>query len=111
PAGDLEDVRSRLLAYVRDLVDERDLRGQERVGGELDHLGAGDVGPHERGTEGRVEIDDGVAGPVAVVADDDPVRVEEVANSRALLEELRARHVAEGLFALLGEDPLDRLAG
>ena len=101
PARDLGDVRAGLLADVGDLVDERDLRGQEGVGRELDHLGAGDVGAHERRVERRVELDDGVAGPVAVVADDDAVGVQEVLDRRALLEELGARDVAEALLALL----------
>ena len=47
------------------------------------------------GVERRVELDDGVAGPVAVVADDDAVGLEEVLDRRALLEELRAGDVAE----------------
>ena len=80
PSRDLDDVGAGLLADVGDLVDEGDLRGQEGVGGELDHLGAGDVGAHERRVERRVELDDGVAGPVAVVADDDAVGVQEVAR-------------------------------
>ena len=58
-----------------------------------------DVGAHERRVERRVELDDGVAGPVAVVADDDAVGVEEVRDRRALLEELRAGDVAEALLA------------
>ena len=69
PPRDLDDVGAGLLADVRDLVDERDLGRQERVGGELDHLGAGDVGAHERRVQRRVELGDGVAGPAAVVAD------------------------------------------
>ena len=108
--GDLDHVGAGLLADVGDLVDERDLRGQERVGGELDHLGALDVRAHERRVERRVEVDDRVAGPVAVVADDDAVRVQEVLDRRALLEELGAGDVGEAL-ALLGEQPLDRRAG
>ena len=40
----------------------------------------GDVGAHERRAERRVELDDRVAGPVAVVADDDAVGLEEVAR-------------------------------
>ena len=94
PARDLDDVGAGLLAHVGDLVDERDLRRQEGVGGELDHLGALDVGAHERRLERRVELDDRVAGPVALVADDDAVGLEEVLDRRALLEELGAGHVA-----------------
>ena len=110
-ARDLDDVGARLLADVGDLVDEGDLRGEERVGGELDHLGAADVGAHQRRVERRVELDHRVARPVAVVADDDAVGVEEVLDRRALLEELRARDVAEALLALLAEDALDVVAG
>ena len=86
-----------LLAHVGDLVDERDLGGQKGVGGQLDHLGAGDVGAHDGRVERRVELDHGVAGPVAVVADHHPVGREEVLQRRALLEELGARDVGEPL--------------
>ena len=110
-ARDLDDVGAGLLADVRDLVDERDLRRQERVGGELDHLRAGDVGAHERRLQRRVELDDRVARPAAVVADDDAVGVHEVLDRRALLEELRAGDVAEALLALLAEHALQRRAG
>ena len=97
-----------LLADVGDLVDERDLGRQEGVRGELDHLGAGDVGPHQRRLEGRVELDDGVARPAALVADDDPVGVQEVLDRRALLQELGAGDVGEPALALLAEDALQR---
>ena len=58
---DLDDVRAGRLADVRDLVDERDARHQERVRGELDHLGRVDVAAHDRRVERRVERGDGVA--------------------------------------------------
>ena len=103
PLRHLGDVRAGHLADVGDLVDERDLGGQEGVGGELDHLGAGDVGAHERRVERRVELDHRVAGPVAVVADDDAVGAQEVVDRRALLEELGAGDVAEAVLALLAE--------
>ena len=108
PARDLEHVRAGLLADVGDLVDERDLRRQERVGGELDHLGAGDVGAHERSVERLVELDDGIAGPVALVTDHDAVGVQEVLERRALLEELGAGHVREARLAVLLERAPDR---
>ena len=110
-AGDLDHVGAGLLADVGDLVDERDLRGQERVGGELDHLGALDVRAHDRRVERRVELGHRVARPVAVVADDDAVGLEEVLDRRALLEELGAGDVAEALLALLAERALDVVAG
>ena len=111
PRRDLDHVGAGLLADVGDLVDERDLRGQERVGGELDHLGALDVRAHDRRVERRVELGHRVAGPVAVVADDDAVGLEEVLDRRALLEELGAGDVAEALLALLAERALDVVAG
>ena len=51
PARHLEHVGAGQLRDVRDLVDERDLGGQERVGGKLDHLGAGHIGAHQRRVE------------------------------------------------------------
>ena len=51
-AGDLADVGADLLADVGDLVDEGDLGRQEGVGGELDHLGAGDVGVEDLAASG-----------------------------------------------------------
>jgi hypothetical protein len=117
--GDLEHVGAGLLAHVGDLVDETDLRRQERVGRELDHLGAGDVHADELagslaavlgGQQGPVQVGDRVTGPVTVVADHDTVGREEVHDRRALFQELRARHVAEALLALLGEDALDARA-
>ena len=118
PLGHLDHVRARLLADVGDLVDEGDLRGQEGVGGELDHLGRRDVGADEvarrlaaelGAQERAVELDDRIPRPVVVVADDDPVGAHEVADGRALLEELGARHVAEPGLAALAEDALDAL--
>ncbi len=107
-ARDLDHVGAGLLADVGDLVDEGDLGRQEGVGGKLDHLGAGDVGTHQRRSEGRIELDDRIARPVAVVADDDAVGVQEVLDGGALLEELGAGHVAQAVLAALAEDALDR---
>ena len=42
---------------------KRDLRGEERVRGELDHLGRGDVGAHDRAVERLVELRDRVGRP------------------------------------------------
>ena len=91
-AGDLADVGADLLADVGDLVDEGDLGREEGVGGELDHLGAGDVGVDDLAAQRLVEGRDGIArGAVAGIgADHDAVGVEEVGDRRALLEELGA---------------------
>ena len=107
-AGDLADVGADLLADVGDLVDEGDLGRQEGVGGELDHLGAGDVGAEELAAERLVERGDRgrrllVAG---IGADHDPVGLHEVGHRRALLEELGTGDVGEP-----GQVAADRLAG
>ena len=97
PAGDLGDVGADLLADVGDLVDEGDLGREEGVGGELDHLGAGDVGAHHLAAQRLVERRDGVAGLLVagIGADHDAVGVHEVLDRRALLEELGAGDVGD----------------
>ena len=92
---DLDDVGADGLAHVGDLVDERDPRHQECVGGELDHLGRGDV----RANDGRVDAGVQRFYRRAVLfgerTDDDPVRVEEVPHGPAFGEELRIRDVPD----------------
>src|SRR5881392_3216317 len=56
------DAGSDLLADVGYLVDEGDLGREEGIGGELDHLGAGDVGTDYLAAEGLVEAGHRVAG-------------------------------------------------
>ena len=108
PAGDLADVGADLLADVGDLVDEGDLGRQEGVGGELDHLGAGDVGVEDLAAERLVERRDRGSGLLVagVGADHDPVGVHEVRDRGALLEELGAGDVGQP-----GQVAADRLAG
>jgi len=52
----LLDVGAHELADVRDLVDEADPRHQERVGGELDHLGRGHIGTDDWRVERRMQL-------------------------------------------------------
>src|SRR5579885_2622746 len=101
--GDLDDVGAGRLADVRDLVDERDARHQERVGRELDHLGRVDVAAHDPHVERRVQRGDGGAVGVVERADDDPVGVHEVADGAAFREELWIRDVPEVAEAALVE--------
>ena len=56
PSRDLADVGADLLADVGDLVDERDLGGEEGVRSELDHLRGGDVGADDRAAERLIEL-------------------------------------------------------
>ena len=73
--------------------------------GELDHLRAGDVGAHQRAASdaGSYSSTTSVARPVALVAHDDAVGVQEVLDRRALLQELGAGDVAQAVLAPLAE--------
>ena len=74
---------------------KRDPRDEGGVRGELDHLRRGDVAADDRRLDPRVEPLDDVAVGLVEGADDDPVRVHEVAHRRALGGELRVRDVAD----------------
>ena len=107
--GDRAHVGADLLAHVGDLVDERDLGGQERVGGVLDHLGRGHAGAHDVGVDAAVEGFDRRAVLVPEAADDDAVRIEEVLDGGALAQELRIGDVGDAGDAHgveVGHDPL-----
>ena len=78
--GDALDVGADELADVRDLVDERDARHQERVRRELDHLGGVDVCAHDGRVDARVQRLDRVAVRLVERADDDPIGLHEVAH-------------------------------
>ena len=76
PLHHLVDVAAGELAQVGDLVDEGDLRGQERVGRVLDDLGRVDVRDDHRPLERRVELEQRHRHLLAGRADDDPVGAE-----------------------------------
>ena len=98
-ARHLGDVGADRLADVRDLVDERDLGGQERVGGQLDHLGTGDVGADDLGIDAVVEPGHAVGVGHRVGADHDPVGRHEVRDGGTLAQELGVREVGHPLQA------------
>ena len=104
-------VGAHLLADVGDLVDERDLGGQERVGGVLDHLRRGDARAHHVGVDTAVERLDRRAVLVAEAADDDAVWLEEVLDGGALAQELRVGRVGDVAHAHGLEVGHDLLAG
>ena len=95
PLGDLDHVRPGRLADVRDLVDERDPGHQRGVGGELDHLRRGDVGPDDGTVDAVVKALDRIGVGGIEGADHDPVRMHEVAHRRSLGGELGVRGVAD----------------
>ena len=110
-AGDLLDVGADALADVRDLVDEGDLGGEERIRCELDHLGGGRVGAEDRRLEIAVETRYASNVIGAVAADHDAIWLAEVSDGRALAQELRVRHVANVLAAARIELGANALAG
>ena len=111
PSATADDVGAGRLADVRDLVDEADPRHQGRVRGELDHLGRGDVGAHDRRVDPAVQLLDGVAVGVLEGADHDPVGMLEVPDRRALGGELGVRDVADPVEAALVEPVAHARAG
>ncbi len=115
PLGDLDDVGAGRFADVRDLVDEADARHEERVRGELDHLGGGDVGADDRCAERLVERSHRIGVRLREGADHDAVGVREVPDGRALGQKLRIGDVADVresacVELALGSTPLSRPA-
>ena len=95
PSATFDDVGAGRLADVRDLVDERDARHQERVRRELDHLRRVDIAR----TIGASSDAYSAATRVRVVgverADHDPVRPMKSRDRPALGEELGVGRVAD----------------
>ena len=108
--GDADDIGAGRLADVRDLVDEADPRHQRRVRGQLDHLGRGDVAVHDGRVDPGVELLDRLAVSFVERADDDPIRVLEVAHRRSLRRELGVGRVADVLEPACVEPVADVLA-
>ena len=84
------DVYIEFLAEVRHQVDEGDLRGEKGVGRLLDQFGRRHARDDDRAVEaGLVEVEEQRPGPLAVRADDDPVRMQKVADGGTLPQKLR----------------------
>ena len=91
---DLVDVGSGLLAQRGDLVRERQLERQERVGAVLDDLGCLDVNDEAGRLDAIVQSEDRrerVEIGIRKAPDDDPARVGEIIDCRPLAQELRVR--------------------
>ncbi len=92
------------FAQVGDGVDERDLGGEERVGGVLDGLGRCRVGDDDRRLDLAEQRGDADGRSLVLGADHDAIGVEAVVDGRALAEELGVGH--DGHVAT-GKRPLD----
>ncbi len=114
-ARDLLHVGAGALGEIGDLVDERHLRREERIGRVLDQFGGAAAGVHDRRLvqiERPVDFGDHLLRTLVVGADHDPVRMLEVADRRALAQELRIGGDDDiGRRIGLAHDPLDIVAG
>ena len=89
---DVVDVGADALADRRHGVDERQLGGQEGVGGVLDRLRRRRVGDDDRRRHAEVQRRHLDRRRLVGAADDDAVGLQEVLHGRALAQELRVRH-------------------
>ena len=116
--GEACDVAAGGVAQLGHRVDERDLRGEEGVGGDLDELGRGVVDHQSRRApleDGRIDPVEGgpadlAALPVLGEAVDDPVGGCRVLHGKALAEELRVPH-HDRVEVCAGHPVGDRLRG
>src|SRR4051794_24375367 len=88
---DLLYVCTQPLAYLRYLIDEADLGGQEGVRGVFDHLSCVEISDHDRRTERRVEAGHRLRGHAVGGADDPPARPKKILYGRAPPQEPGAR--------------------
>ena len=89
---DVVDVGADALADRGDGVDERELGGEEGVGGVLDRLRRRRVGDDHRRGDAEVQRRHLDRRRLVGAADDDAVGLQEVLHGRALAEELGVRH-------------------
>lgn len=130
---DLFDIGIDGFADIGDGVDERDLEGEEGVGGVLDKFGALGGGFDERdgggggmgagdgvlpavvgaGGEGKIDLAEEVAGALGVGADDDAIGIEEVGDGGAFAKELGVGDDLELVFsaAVEQDDATDPFVG
>ena len=114
-ARDVLHIGAHLFAKVGDFVDESDLGRQKRVGGVFDEFGRAPI-DEEQGwlvevQRPRDQSAHDRAGPLVRRAHDDPVRAFEIADRRALPEELRIGDGDEiGVGPRFRDDPLDFVA-
>src|SRR5262249_11230181 len=114
-ARDFRHVGTDRLAQVGDLADEGDLHRQKRIGRVFDQLGRAALGVEQRRrveVERAVEFRHALTCARIVAADDDAVGMFEIADRRALAQELRIRHHRYvGVGTRLADDALDLVAG
>ena len=115
--GEHRDIGIDSLAHLRDRVDERDLRGQKRVGGHLDEfrgLQVGDKEGHVLVQQRRVQLADGRLGGHRILrhAKDNPVRMQRVVHGEAFAQEFGVpRHLDVDAFGRQCPRPLGEFGG
>ena len=114
-ARDFLHIGADLFGQIRDLVDEGDLGGEERIGRVFDQFRGAPLGKHQRRLIERqrpVDIAEHLARALVRGADHDAIRKLEVADRRTLAQEFRIgghRHVGRRIGFV--NQPLDFVAG
>ena len=112
--GDFLDIRTDVLAQIRDLVDEGDLHRQESVGRILDQFRGPPRSEHDRRLveeERAVQLAHQRPGAVVIGTDDHTVRPLEIVNRCPFAQEFRVGNNGEiGVRSRLADDPLDLVA-
>ena len=115
PPGHRVDVGVHRFAQGRHLIDETDLRGQERVGRVLDQFGALQTGHHHGRldkVERPVQLAQDLLRPLRLDADDHPVRPHEIRQCRAFAQKLGVGgHIKIGFGIFFHDDALDVARG
>src|SRR5512139_243987 len=115
PARDFLHVSANFLCKIGDLIDERDLRGEKRVGGVFDQFGRATAGKQDRRTveiKRLVQLAHYLSGSRIRAADHDPIGMLEILDGGALAEEFGVGHDgAVGIGPSFADDTLDLVTG
>ena len=97
---DVMDIGAHLLAQIRHLIDERDLGREKCIGRVFGELRCFDTGEYHRRLDqeqGTVQVAHERPRPLGIGAHDDAVGPHEIADRRALAQELRVGRHSEAL--------------
>ncbi len=93
--GDFTHIRAELFTDIRDLIDEGDTGGQEGIGRVFDHFSGAQVGDHDVAAQGLVKLCHHFSCSTIDRAKNNPIRVHEIIDRRALAQEFGVGNHAE----------------